>query len=200
MFELIVDVDDQADNYCDVHAQVQIKDLKTQEKIIISFINNRQLFDNESEDLNEIKSSCCRPKPIRLYSDRHVTLEQLKKDLEHRYQYFSKCTNNCSDAVNYTLNYFFPISQNRGVEFIYQTYKALTFPCCLATCGFTPLFGSPPLTNSPQDVRKKAFLLSRYYGDPDKIVINNENQENDSLISHSDSDNHTPPNPMEMIK
>lgn len=122
--------------------------------------------------LEKIKTESCMPHFIILYSHIENNLDEFSEAIK---QYMnpnhcdkmheSQCSivNNCSDAVNFTLNYFFP--DNRCVEGAWQTFKCITFPVCIGTFGFfSCCFGAPPGINQPKDVMKKAWLLSFKYG------------------------------------
>ena len=162
------------------HAMVKVKEMQTEKCYIVSYGETYgetgtsvqhvvNLFDNELNFKEKFPYfDCWLPDQMVLHSHRKITLKKFIEDIENKFKNstFSYCCNNCADAANYTLNYFFLRSKNGGVETMWQTYKCVTFPCCIVTCGMTPFFGAPPLTTGPCDVLRKAQLLAKYYGAP----------------------------------
>ncbi|HSW69303.1 MAG TPA: hypothetical protein VLI69_03965 [Gammaproteobacteria bacterium] len=129
---------------------------------------------------SQLASPSCLHRSVTLYCTSKKTMDQfstdLKRAMESGHTFCDEgdgdsneesddysVLNNCSDAVNYTLNYFFP--NNEGIEIAWKTFKCVTFPAYIATLGYFPcLFGAPPGINHPKDVMKKAWLLSFKYG------------------------------------
>lgn len=169
MFEIIV----KADNYLNNmggHVKIKIKELKTKQIFIVNFSPKypspttkkpRAItkFDAEVKD-----SDCCQPEAIKLYSDVHGSLNDFIIKINQKYDSFGLFCENCSDACNFTLNYFFPICENTRVERIWLTYKAITCLGCIGTLGFIPFLGSPVCLNAPFDIVMKARWLARAHG------------------------------------
>ena len=178
MFELTVKTTSNCTNVVS-HSEIKIIDLETKKCYVVSFgpehssvgsssSHKIQAFDDSEQGW---RVGCYQPEKVVLFSNLDKTLDDFIKTIERRCDCFELACNNCSDATNFTLNYFFPRSKNPGTEALWQTYKCVTFPFCIATFGLTPFFGAPPLFNAPQDILKKAKLLSRYYGDHKKLPI-----------------------------
>ena len=177
MFEITVKAMGLYNNWMS-HCEIKIQDMSSPEECYIISVNPDQLKKGtnkpskiESFD-SEATLACAKPEKISIYSNRDTTLEDFIQDIEEQCLCpFELCWNNCSDAANYAINYFFPRSENVCTEATWQAYKFLTFPFCIATLGCTPFFGAPPLINAPYDIYRKAQLLSRDYGDPVQLEL-----------------------------
>jgi hypothetical protein len=177
LFELTVMVTNPTCNNPVSHASVIIKDCANNKFCRVSFYpcckKAASMIGEATAKfyMSYISKKWCGESAVRLYSDINLTLEDFVGKINKKFCCFETILYNCSDAANYTLNYFFPPSLNCRVNIAYQAYKLATFPCCIATLGCTSFFGAPPLTNGPVDVLKKAQLLSKYYGDKSKLDI-----------------------------
>ena len=74
---------------------------------------------------------------------------------------YNYVTHNCANAVNFALDFFFP--DKSKTEVFYCLYKTLCCWLSLGACGIK-CFPVPPGISSPNDVFKKAELLSCAYG------------------------------------
>ncbi len=183
MFEITVKIDEPMNN-AQSHAEVRIKDLMSEEIYIVSFSKKKRpagttkekkiTMFNYEELVSKNNTNCYGPRSIKLYSNIETSMQEFITDIEEKFRHFNLCFNNCSDAANYTLNFFFPVSENKKVEEIWQSYKRKTFLCCLVTGGVLPFFGTPPFTNGPLDILKKAQLLSKAHGDESREAFQHD--------------------------
>jgi len=100
---------------------------------------------------------------VKLYSDKSLTdfLEAFNANFDE--DNYSFCTNNCADAVQFLLNYFFP--DEHCYSFLYAGYQLLCCAGIVGSFGLLNCFPAPPCTIvTPTDVYKKAKLLSCSYG------------------------------------
>lgn len=92
--------------------------------------------------------------------------------------------NNCSDAVSFILDYFFP---DMGSTCLKTSYKIFQFLFCapfVLTCGLLPrCFPAACFINSPADVFRRAQLLSCTYGAPPIAEQNTPPSANHNPIS-----------------
>lgn len=76
-------------------------------------------------------------------------------------------TNNCSSAVNFVLNYFFP--DQPKLNFVHNGFRLLFSPVSL--CGVISSLPcpAPPCIDSPGDAYRKALLFSYFAKSPTEI-------------------------------
>jgi hypothetical protein len=181
MFELIVKVKNYFNNGGNT-ALIKITDMDTKECCVVHWNrghpsavtrNPRKIkhFDSNVFFVGEVDEGCSQPEPIKLYSNNKHSLSKFEEDITERFKCYTECFSNCSDAANFTLNYFFPRMDNPKKEAIFQGYKCITSPVCLITGGFVPYMASPPLFNAPIDILIKAKLLATRYGESKKIPL-----------------------------
>lgn len=168
------------------HVSLEIEDLESKRIFSVSFTPQHL---NAGID-GQIVPNVSIISTVVLYNATDINLDDFKKDLNRKFNNhdrslhelcsgdelcrltsFQFCCHNCSDAALFALNYFFPVQHNKKIEAAWQCYKLLTFPCCLATLGCSPFFASPPFTNGPGDIMRKAQFLARTHGDIKKIAF-----------------------------
>lgn len=182
MFRITVKVNNFQNNW-NSHAEAKIEDLKTNEVTLVSFGNaslakyalttttddkryavftkNKEYISNFFDGVEESCGAAQRCFSVELYTNRETSLTEFDKALKENFSDFSLYCKNCSDAVNFVLNYFFP--KNLLAETAWQGMKLTTFPLCLATCGTLPSL-APPGVVGPIDILLKAQLLKHKYG------------------------------------
>lgn len=185
MFTYEIIVMDTTDQCSDGHLEARVTCLDTGQVRVLNWdgIKKHQMtpLTDNAEKLGKFNTifsnrlsvpACIAPKPVILYSQTKNTMDEFSA---HVSQYmnkgnyspnknkFSMYFNNCSDAVNFTLDYFFPDNDNSEEKM--QAFKLRTFPLYITTCGLSPcFFGTPPGINQPKDILKKARWLSFQYG------------------------------------
>ena len=186
------------------HISLEIKDLESNKVCSVSFSEKHAYAGTDGQ----IKTSYFPIiSTVELYSNIDINLDDFKKELNRnfntitapcdpdveiwRLRDFNYFCHNCADAGLFTLSYFFPVMDNKIVEATWQTYKLLTFPCCIATFGYFPFFGSPPLLNGPADIMTKSHILSIVYGNTNKVSLFPKTK-TESGISDGISDAKTP--------
>lgn len=124
-----------------------------------------------SAQLNEFKKGLDKYKErkdccigvVNLYSDKNF--DEFVKQYNERFgdtSEWCECVKNCSTAVNFVLDYFFP--EACAETLLFRSYQLL---CCtpgLLTCGIFYFLSCPPCVDTPQEIFKKAQLLSCRYG------------------------------------
>jgi hypothetical protein len=193
MFEITIKVSNFTNTLS--HAEAKIVDFKTGQSYIVDYSPVK--YKGFSEDFKDDEDNilCCQPNVVKLYSTSRKTFEDFVKDYESEFKGkrvktfmiggvehkmncvrgkgFNIVRKNCADACNFALNYFFPLADNKKTEKVWRTYKAVTSPCCILTCGLLPFFGAPRNISAPIDILKKAQLLAYHYGKPpgkDEVV------------------------------
>lgn len=170
-----------------LHAEIKVRCMQTGKCFVVSFgseyafpatdnAHKISKFTEEEKFIEECEAKSpndCWWNAVKLYSNIDKSFDEVFKEFNTKFSHtcgsccccgkFNLICNNCSDACNFTFNYFF---SNRVKEMALQTYKCATLPCYIATCGKTSFFSALPCINTPQDMLKKADQLSKTYGEP----------------------------------
>jgi hypothetical protein len=145
------------------HVEAIITDEATNRSFNINFASFDILNDDDkikyALQLAEEKKSNCKG-TFTLHSNQ--SYDQFLLNFYHDFgnlNSYNFVTNNCADAVDYALDFFFP--DKVKAEIFYSLYKTLCCWCCLGSCGIR-YFPVPLGINSPNDVFRKAQLLADF--------------------------------------
>lgn len=163
-------------HYC-THVAAVLKDPIQGQSTLVEFGAGFSFSESKSSlrinEIDNLKHYCC-IKSVTLYSDKKLASFVTAYNKQFDSNNYSCLTNNCSDAIGFTLDYFFPEST---IEKTYQSgFQLLLSAGMYLTCGLTNLFPAPPLISTPTDIFKKAqSLASRYgYNSFEKMSTNTE--------------------------
>lgn len=163
-------------HYC-THVAAVLRDPIQNQSTLVEFGAGFSFSESKSSlrinEIDNLKHYCC-IKSVTLYSDKKLASFVTAYNKQFDSNNYSCLTNNCSDAIGFTLDYFFPEST---IEKTYQSgFQLLLSAGMYLTCGLTNLFPAPPLISTPTDIFKKAqSLASRYgYNSFEKMSTNTE--------------------------
>ena len=132
-----------------------------------------QLLENY-HPVSESYKNCCMG-VVTLYSNKEFNIfmkayDEKFKDPRCRTIYKElTCFSNCADRVDFVLSHFF--SEANCENSFYKAYQMLCCLCCIGTLGLKCFPAPPSCITTPNDVFKKAQLLSCRYG---KMEANDE--------------------------
>lgn len=138
--------------HCRTHIDAFIEDEATARSIHINFGNTGIRTDH---DLN-LRSLQLERANEQFFSDAITLHSQMDYDqfVMNYYHDFGNSErygfvfNNCADAVDYALDYFFP--EKTAIELFFCTYQTLCCWLCVGSCGLASYLPMIPLISSPQ--------------------------------------------------
>lgn len=150
-------------HYC-THIVAKIDDLNNNKSFVVEHLDHLKEQSDKLKKFDKFKEEdyCC-INSVTLYSNRDVEnfIQIYSSKFKHTdYEY---CGNNCSNAVKFTLDYFFPDALYSKA--CYVGYQILGCAGFVGTLGLMNCFPAPPCCiSTPTDVFKKAQVLSFSYG------------------------------------
>jgi hypothetical protein len=163
------------------HSVAILTDLTTRECYKVDFglhdeDETIQKFKSARKAEKSLDPACCTG-VVTLYSNKNLNaiVSAFKEKKEFEYQNFQPCFNNCSDAVSFTLDYFFDKAKaEKNIDLLFKILFCIGFIGTLGLLAFCP---SPPGINSPNDIFRRAELLRLRYGSKEKVAIVQPEQE-----------------------
>ncbi|MHB1946866.1 MAG: ankyrin repeat domain-containing protein [Gammaproteobacteria bacterium] len=149
------------------HIEIVIKDLSTKKMAHINYASRPIRLWQEDEEKSIGNRGAV--SDITLYSE--GSFDEFVSAFFHTkfadYQNYNYAFNNCSDAVKFALDFFFP---TKALNAFYTTYQTAFCWLYLGIHG-VKYFPVPPGINSPFDVMNRARLLELYFRKPRERTV-----------------------------
>lgn len=146
--------------HCGTHVAVVITNLDNHDELLVEYGADDSYYRLNLDLARQERGDCC-VGVVRLYSNKDFNLFRQEYNREFKSEDYSYLYNNCADAANFVLNYFF--SDANFENSLYLSFQLLCSIGCVATLGLC-CFPAPPVISTPRDVYQKAQLLSCRYG------------------------------------